>query len=266
MCGTLDYLPPEMIEGNTHDDKVSEIIIMHWLLLSLSLSSLCTANEHLISIIRLTCGALESSPTSSLWGSRPSRRRTTTRPTGGSPKLTSSQSPIACSPEFGWIWKSPRFPAHVSEGARDIITQLLRKDPNQRIPLDKASLTYFSYHSIGGEQVSPVFKRLTTVVVFIILWCHILVPGTSLDPGTQCTSEEGIDNMSWFRCNSTIILIFLWSIPSRIMMWPLEMCEPFQEHNVYLDIETNTLFLNITILYLSTPFSELIRLGLWVPL
>merc|ERR1711997_567182 len=22
MCGTLDYLPPEMIEGNTHDDKV----------------------------------------------------------------------------------------------------------------------------------------------------------------------------------------------------------------------------------------------------
>ena len=29
MCGTLDYLPPEMIEGNTHDDKVSEIIIMH---------------------------------------------------------------------------------------------------------------------------------------------------------------------------------------------------------------------------------------------
>ena len=22
MCGTLDYLPPEMIEGQTHDDKV----------------------------------------------------------------------------------------------------------------------------------------------------------------------------------------------------------------------------------------------------
>lgn len=22
MCGTLDYLPPEMIEGNSHDEKV----------------------------------------------------------------------------------------------------------------------------------------------------------------------------------------------------------------------------------------------------
>ena len=22
MCGTLDYLPPEMIEGSTHDEKV----------------------------------------------------------------------------------------------------------------------------------------------------------------------------------------------------------------------------------------------------
>ena len=32
-----------------------------------------------------------------------------------------------------------RFPAHVSEGARDLITQLLRKDPNQRIPLDKVA-------------------------------------------------------------------------------------------------------------------------------
>ena len=24
MCGTLDYLPPEMVEGKQHDDKVSE--------------------------------------------------------------------------------------------------------------------------------------------------------------------------------------------------------------------------------------------------
>jgi hypothetical protein len=24
MCGTLDYLPPEMIEGSMHDEKVGE--------------------------------------------------------------------------------------------------------------------------------------------------------------------------------------------------------------------------------------------------
>lgn len=23
MCGTLDYLPPEMVEGKTHDEKIS---------------------------------------------------------------------------------------------------------------------------------------------------------------------------------------------------------------------------------------------------
>ena len=28
MCGTLDYLPPEMVEGKQHDDKVSEYNIM----------------------------------------------------------------------------------------------------------------------------------------------------------------------------------------------------------------------------------------------
>ena len=37
------------------------------------------------------------------------------------------------------MFTSTRFPAHVSEGARDLITQLLRKDPNQRIPLDKVA-------------------------------------------------------------------------------------------------------------------------------
>ena len=25
MCGTLDYLPPEMIEGALHDDKVGRV-------------------------------------------------------------------------------------------------------------------------------------------------------------------------------------------------------------------------------------------------
>ena len=28
MCGTLDYLPPEMIEGKMHDEKVSRLAVM----------------------------------------------------------------------------------------------------------------------------------------------------------------------------------------------------------------------------------------------
>ena len=31
LCGTLDYLPPEMIEGKAHDEKVSLLIILSWL-------------------------------------------------------------------------------------------------------------------------------------------------------------------------------------------------------------------------------------------
>lgn len=27
MCGTLDYLPPEMVEGKQHDDKVTTLHI-----------------------------------------------------------------------------------------------------------------------------------------------------------------------------------------------------------------------------------------------
>ena len=40
-------------------------------------------------------------------------------------------------------WSDPtllsRFPPHVSEGAKDIISQLLMKDPAKRITLDKVT-------------------------------------------------------------------------------------------------------------------------------
>merc|ERR550517_2243559 len=88
MCGTLDYLPPEMIEGNTHDDKVD-----------------------LWSLGVLTYEFLVGKPPFEAENNNETYRRIT--------KV------------------DIKFPAHVSEGARDIITQLLRKDPNQRISLDK---------------------------------------------------------------------------------------------------------------------------------
>jgi len=88
MCGTLDYLPPEMIEGNTHDDKVD-----------------------LWSLGVLTYEFLVGKPPFEAENNNETYRRIT--------KV------------------DLKFPAHVSEGARDIITQLLRKDPNQRISLDK---------------------------------------------------------------------------------------------------------------------------------
>jgi len=88
MCGTLDYLPPEMIEGNTHDDKVD-----------------------LWSLGVLTYEFLVGKPPFEAENNNETYRRITR--------------------------VDLKFPAHVSEGARDIITQLLRKEPNQRISLDK---------------------------------------------------------------------------------------------------------------------------------
>ena len=64
MCGTLDYLPPEMIEGNTHDDKVWSI--NNNVVLRRQQDGLNCFNPL---EFRLTFGALESSPTSSWWDS-----------------------------------------------------------------------------------------------------------------------------------------------------------------------------------------------------
>lgn len=86
LCGTLDYLPPEMIEGTTHDDKVDL-----W-----SLGVLCY--EFLV-----------GRPPFEADGHTETYRRIT--------KV------------------DLRFPMHVSAGARDLISKLLKHDPSHRLPL-----------------------------------------------------------------------------------------------------------------------------------
>ena len=217
MCGTLDYLPPEMIEGNTHDDKVSpETVNQLWCTVVNELWNGYNGRQvtfgkpgwsvepwspHLwVSgqfLFMLHCSQFHSqrlyldSPflysvfwvwcNLHRWESHRLRRRTTMRHTGGSPKLTSSQftpNLICLIPKFGSHcsktdssiysnhipaalsvltslaeFESLRFPAHVSEGARDIITQLLRKDPNQRISLDKVNWWAFLLFCFSTKHV-----------------------------------------------------------------------------------------------------------------
>ena len=43
MCGTLDYLPPEMIEGALHDDKVREGLLFQ--IQSVCIYDICTFTE-----------------------------------------------------------------------------------------------------------------------------------------------------------------------------------------------------------------------------
>jgi len=88
MCGTLDYLPPEMIEGAMHDEKVD-----------------------LWSLGVLTFEFLVGKPPFEAESNNETYRRIT--------KV------------------DLRFPAHVSTEAKDLISRLLRKEPNERLTLEE---------------------------------------------------------------------------------------------------------------------------------
>uniref|UniRef100_A0A8D0BF71 non-specific serine/threonine protein kinase n=1 Tax=Salvator merianae TaxID=96440 RepID=A0A8D0BF71_SALMN len=88
LCGTLDYLPPEMIEGRTHDEKVDL-----W-----SLGVLCY--EFLV-------------------GKPPFEAETYQETYRAISKV-----------EY-------RFPPLVTEGARDLISKLLKHNPYHRLPLEE---------------------------------------------------------------------------------------------------------------------------------
>lgn len=87
LCGTLDYLPPEMIEGKSHDDKVDL-----W-----NVGVLCY-------------------------------------------ELLSGKPPFEAPTNHETYRRITRveinYQEHVSEGAKDLISKLLQKDPHSRLPLD----------------------------------------------------------------------------------------------------------------------------------
>nr|XP_060628057.1 aurora kinase A [Anolis sagrei ordinatus]XP_060628058.1 aurora kinase A [Anolis sagrei ordinatus]XP_060628059.1 aurora kinase A [Anolis sagrei ordinatus] len=88
LCGTLDYLPPEMIEGKRHDEKVDL-----W-----SLGVLCY--EFLV-------------------GKPPFEAKTYQETYRAISKV------------------DYKFPPFVTEGARDLISKLLKHNPNHRLPLEE---------------------------------------------------------------------------------------------------------------------------------
>ncbi|XP_050691106.1 aurora kinase-like [Eriocheir sinensis] len=88
LCGTLDYLPPEMVEGKPHDETVDL-----W-----SLGVLC---------YEFLCG----SPPFETQSHNETYKR-------------------ICTVDI-------RFPSHVSAKARDLILKLLRRSPQERLPLEK---------------------------------------------------------------------------------------------------------------------------------
>jgi aurora kinase, other len=110
LCGTLDYLPPEMIENKDHDHTVDI-----WALGVLAYEFLCghppfEAEGHSEVRAQGEEGVPACVP-------RVRRHRVQT---------------------YRRIVKVDlRFPAHVSKDAEDFIRRLLRKDPRQRLPLDK---------------------------------------------------------------------------------------------------------------------------------
>ncbi|XP_065676763.1 aurora kinase C-like [Hydra vulgaris] len=115
LCGTLDYLPPEMIEGKVHDEKVDL-----W-----SVGVLCY--EFLV---------------------------------GKPPFETESHDhtyQLISSVKYS-------FPDYVSSGARDLISQLLRKKPSDRLPLaDVLKHPWIQQHSsMFNKQKVSVNQTPTT--------------------------------------------------------------------------------------------------------
>nr|XP_046201320.1 aurora kinase B-like isoform X2 [Oncorhynchus gorbuscha] len=105
MCGTLDYLPPEMIEGKIHDEKVDL-----W-----SIGVLCY--ECLV---------------------------------GNPPFETASHSDT-----YKRITKVDlQFPKVVSDGARDLVSKLLRHSPSMRLPLQ--SVINHPWVKSNSRRVLPV--------------------------------------------------------------------------------------------------------------
>ncbi|XP_029615105.1 aurora kinase B [Salmo trutta] len=105
MCGTLDYLPPEMIEGKIHDEKVDL-----W-----SIGVLCY--ECLV---------------------------------GNPPFETASHSDT-----YKRITKVDlQFPKVVSDGARDLVSKLLRHSPSMRLPLQ--SVITHPWVKSNSRRVLPV--------------------------------------------------------------------------------------------------------------
>ncbi|KAM8973800.1 aurora kinase B isoform 2-T2 [Pelodytes ibericus] len=108
MCGTLDYLPPEMIEGKTHDEKVDL-----W----------CTGvlcYEFLVGM-----------------------------PPFDSPSHTETHRRI--------VNVDLKFPSFMTEGAKDLITKLLRYHPAQRLSL-KGVMEHPWIKANSRRIMPPVFN------------------------------------------------------------------------------------------------------------
>uniref|UniRef100_A0AAF5RW27 Aurora kinase n=1 Tax=Wuchereria bancrofti TaxID=6293 RepID=A0AAF5RW27_WUCBA len=108
MCGTLDYLPPEMVRGEKHDDKVNHILIIDHLSLLL---------HRIIFEFRVDLWSLGVLCYELLVGRPPFESKT-----------HDETYKLIANVKY-------KFPNHVSEGAKDLITKLLVKNAAARLPL-----------------------------------------------------------------------------------------------------------------------------------
>jgi serine/threonine protein kinase len=172
LCGTLDYLPPEMIENKDHDHTVDiwslgvltyEFICGHPPFEAeghsevrepaLALRAVCAyyvvrTRECAIDAGRARAVAFPLQPSVVLAG-----------PTFITCAVCPSTSAVPHDDADRFTPQTYRrivkvdlkFPSHVSPEARDFISRLLRKDPKQRMPLDKVPLHPWIIRNLRGD-------------------------------------------------------------------------------------------------------------------
>lgn len=122
LCGTLDYLPPEMVESKEHDHNV-DIWALGVLTYEFLVGSPPFEAESHHEVSKQKCGRIST---------RRSSFQTSVFSHHGCPS-----GPLP-SQTYRRISKVDlRFPSHVSTEARDFIIKLLRKEPKTRMPLSQ---------------------------------------------------------------------------------------------------------------------------------
>lgn len=134
MCGTLDYLPPEMIEGHTHNEKVDLWcigVLCYELLVGNPPFESASHNETYRRIVKVGGPGLYA-------GLGAEARAWELQGPPQFSRFRQSKQQQLTGP-FSDLQVDLKFPSSVPTGAQDLISRLLKHNPSERLPLAQVS-------------------------------------------------------------------------------------------------------------------------------
>ncbi|CAG4984809.1 unnamed protein product [Parnassius apollo] len=146
-CGTLDYLPPEMIRGEVYDFSVD-----HWCIGVL-------LYEFLV----------------------------------GKPPFESEDQDETY---IRILAVDMTYPEHVSEGAKDLISKLLRSQSKERLSLNEIHDDCGELHGISQQTMSRLCKRVVRALARAIDCTHVKIRKVGGETGQYFVNRKGHDSIN----------------------------------------------------------------------